>query len=168
MNEAVTGEKENPKPQKKHNYLQLGHQVPGGGRPHKGLVEGSAGTMPLPSAQHDTCLRPGPSLEGTASPPSVQGKGQDSPQAPHQPRKLQQAGVRGETELAFRQGQLAVLKSVVGHGDAQGPAREEGAGQLPHGPSQQRTQGDARGEGRPGRQAEALPGVSLELAPGPP
>lgn len=57
----------------------------------------------------------------------------NSPQTPEQPGKLQQTGVSGETELAFRQGQLAVLKRVVGHGDAQGPVGEEGLGQLPSG-----------------------------------
>lgn len=45
-----------------------------------------------------------------------------SPQAPHQPGELEKAGVRGEAELAARQGQLAVLEGVVGDGDAQGPA----------------------------------------------
>jgi hypothetical protein len=38
-----------------------------------------------------------------------------SPEATHKPGKLQQAGVGGEPELSFRQGQLAVLKCVVGH-----------------------------------------------------
>lgn len=61
-----------------------------------------------------------------------QGPG-NSPQTPEQPGKLQKTGVGGETELAFRQGQLAVLKRVVGHGDAQGPAGEEGPGQPPSG-----------------------------------
>lgn len=61
-----------------------------------------------------------------------QGPG-NSPQTPEQPGKLQKTGVGRETELAFCQGQLAVLKCVVGHRDAQGPAGEEGPGQPPSG-----------------------------------
>ena len=66
------------------------------------------------------------------SAPASKGPG-DSPQAPEQPGKLQKTGVSGETELAFRQGQLAVLERVVRHSDAQGPAGEDGPGQPPPG-----------------------------------
>lgn len=113
--------------------LQPGHGHLQGGGPCGVLTEASGlahSSRPRcsPAVLKTWCLSPRlqpdtlSQLQGAPSLTNGSGTGGPghSPQAPHQPGKLEKAGVRREAELPVRQGQLAVLEGVVGDGDAQG------------------------------------------------
>lgn len=111
--------------------------------------QGQAHTKPVPPGKSHSFVPSAHEMAVLTQCSCIKDEG-SSPQAPEQPGKLQKTGVGGETELAFRQGQLAVLERVVGHGDAQGPAGEDRPGQPPSG-----LQGDYPRRGAAGQQHHA-------------
>ena len=151
------------------NYLNCPPPVTSGllsvpGQGPRRAWQGQAHTKPVPAGRSHSFV---PSAHEMAVPTQcscIKDEG-SSPQAPEQPGKLQKTGVGGETELAFGQGQLAVLERVVGHGDTQGPAGEGRPGQPPSGLQGDCPRGRAADSGvtqRPRVPGPLAPGSALD------